>query len=177
MPDAGALSDIVIRRATRDEAEQVAATVRRAFVTEAEMYGAHVPPLHEQTADVLDTFDSGDVTLVAVSQGAIVGTVRAETLASGAVMIRRLGVDPAWRGRGIARALMTELEAAYRDAPRMELFTGSLSTAALALYESLGYEYVRTESIAPWHRPRLHGEARVLADAPRAIPDKNSRVS
>jgi predicted N-acetyltransferase YhbS len=140
---------VIIRIASRDEAEAVAATVRRAFVTEAEIYGADVPPLHERTQDVLDTFDAGDVTLVAEAGGAVVGTVRGETLASGAVMIRRLGVDGEWRGCGIARALMVALEAAYADAPRIELFTGSLSTAALALYGSLGYEYVRTESIAP----------------------------
>ena len=89
------------------------------------------------------------MTLVAEAGGAVVGTVRGETLRDGAVMIRRLGVDAEWRGRGIARALMIALEAAYADAPRIELFTGSLSTAALALYESLGYEYVRTETIAP----------------------------
>ena len=140
---------VSVRVANRDEAEAVAATVRRAFVTEAEIYGADVPPLHERAQDVLDTFDAGDVTLVAESGGAVVGTVRGETLAGGAVMIRRLAVDEGWRGRGIARALMIALEAAYPDAPCIELFTGSLSTAALALYGSLGYEYVRTETIAP----------------------------
>jgi GNAT superfamily N-acetyltransferase len=140
---------VIIRRATRDEAEVVAATVRTAFVTEAELYGADVPPLHERAKDVLDTFDSGDETLVAVISGAIVGTVRGETLASGAVMVRRLAVVDAWRGHGIARALMVALENAYSDAPRIEIFTGSRSTAALALYESLGYEHVRVETIAP----------------------------
>ena len=30
-----------------------------------------------------------------------------------------------------------------------EIFTGSLSTAALALYGSLGYEHVRVETVAP----------------------------
>jgi ribosomal protein S18 acetylase RimI-like enzyme len=140
---------VAIRLAIRDEAEAVAAAVRRAFVTEAEIYGADVPPLHESAQDVLDTFDAGDVTFVADAGGAVVGTVRGETLAGGEVMIRRLGVDEEWRGRGIARALMIALEAAYADAPRIELFTGSLSTAALALYGSLGYEYVRTETIAP----------------------------
>jgi len=140
---------VVIRLATRDEAETVAATVRRAFITEAEIYGADVPPLHERAEDVLDTFDSGDVTLVAEADGRVVGTVRGETLASGAVMVRRLGIDVEWRGRGIARALMIALEAAYANAPRIELFTGSLSAAARALYESLGYEYIRTETVAP----------------------------
>lgn len=64
-------------------------------------------------------------------------------------MVRRLGVDAEWRGRGIARALMVALEDAYPEATRIELFTGSLSTAALTLYDSLGYEYVRSETVAP----------------------------
>jgi GNAT superfamily N-acetyltransferase len=137
----------LVRNARREEAVEVAATVRRAFVTEAEVYGADVPPLHESAEDVLAAFDAGDVTLVAEAAGTIVGTVRGERLASGDVMARRLGVNPEWRGRGIARALMVALEAAYCDAPRIEIFTGSLSTAALALYRSLGYAYVRTETI------------------------------
>lgn len=139
---------LVIRTASRDEAEAVAAIVRRAFVTEAEVYGTDLPPLHECAEDVLAAFDAGDVTLVAEADGAIVGTVRGERLASGAVMVRRLGVDAEWRGRGIARALMVALETAYPDAERIEIFTGSRSTAALALYGSLGYAYARTETIA-----------------------------
>jgi GNAT superfamily N-acetyltransferase len=139
----------VIRIATREEAAQVAATVRRAFITEAEIYGADVPPLHETAEDVLATFHAGDVTFVAEAGGEIIGTVRGETLASGSIMVRRLGVDDAWRGQGIARALMAALEAAYPEATRFELFTGSRSTDALALYASLGYRYVRTETIAP----------------------------
>jgi GNAT superfamily N-acetyltransferase len=140
---------VVVRTAHREEAERVAATVRRAFLTEAEIYGADVPPLHESAEDVRAAFDAGDVTLVAEAAGAIIGTVRGERLASGAVMARRLGVDAEWRGRGIARALMGALEAAYQEADRIEIFTGSRSTAALALYGSLGYEYVRTDTIAP----------------------------
>jgi predicted N-acetyltransferase YhbS len=139
---------VVIRIATRDEAAEVAATVRRAFITEAEIYGADVPPLHESAEDVHATFHAGDVTLVAEAGGEIIGTVRGETLADGSIMVRRLGVDAEWRGQGIARELMIALEAAYPDASRFELFTGSLSTGALALYKSLGYQYVRTETIA-----------------------------
>jgi GNAT superfamily N-acetyltransferase len=140
---------VLVRTARREEAEDVAATVRQAFVTEAELYGADVPPLHESAEDVLAAFDADDVTLVAEAGGGIIGTVRGELLANGAVMARRLGVRAEWRGRGIARALMTALEAAYPDATRIEIFTGSLSIAALALYDSLGYDYVRTETIAP----------------------------
>ena len=93
------------------------------FMTEAEIYGADVPPLHESAEDVRATFDAGDVTLVAEAAGAIVGTVRGETLAERSVMARRLGVDAEWRGRGIARALMsrwkrpTPMRRAWRSSP------------------------------------------------------------
>jgi predicted N-acetyltransferase YhbS len=151
MPDGhprNAPAGIVIREARHDEAEQVADVIRRAFATEVALYG-EVPPMRERAEDVVDTLDSGDVALVAEADGRVVGTARGETLATGAVMVRRLAVDPAWRGRGIARELMIALETAYPDAPRFEVFTGSLSVGPLALYESLGYRRVRSENVAP----------------------------
>ena len=132
-----------IRRASREEAELLAAVIREAFVTEAEVYG-DIPPLHETAADLEATFDAGDVTLAADLGDRVVGTVRGETMPDGAVVVRRLAVLPETRRRGLARSLIAELEAAYPHAPRFELFTGNLNRAALGLYESLGY--VRTGS-------------------------------
>jgi predicted N-acetyltransferase YhbS len=133
--------DVVIRRATRDEADAVAAVVRSAFQSVADSIGIDIPPLHESAADVLVTFDAGDVTLVAVlpESGELVGTVRGETMEHDSVMVRRLGVTPGHRGAGIARALMLALEHAYPDALRFELFTGAMAAGPIALYESLGY--------------------------------------
>ncbi|MDR3687651.1 MAG: GNAT family N-acetyltransferase [Coriobacteriia bacterium] len=132
----------LIRRATRDESSAVAGVIRDGFKTVADAIGQDIPPLHETAADVEETFDAGDAVLVAESDGRLVGTVRAESLEGGGVMVRRLAVLPEVRGRGVARSLMRALEDAYPDAPRFELFTGAMATGPIALYESLGYKLI-----------------------------------
>jgi ribosomal protein S18 acetylase RimI-like enzyme len=138
----------VVRLAARDEAETLAAVIRDAFRTEALIYG-DIPPLHETAADIEATFDTGDVTLAADLDDALVGTVRGETMADGTLIVRRLAVLPDARGLGIGRALLVELEAAYPTVNRLELFTGHLNGAALGLYESLGYVRIGTREAAP----------------------------
>ena len=132
----------LIRRATRDESPAIAGVIRDGFQSVADSVGRDIPPLHETAADVEETFDAGDVVLVAESDGRIVGTVRAERLEGGGVMARRLAVLPEARGHGIARSLMRALEDAYPDASRFELFTGAMATGPIALYESLGYKLI-----------------------------------
>jgi ribosomal protein S18 acetylase RimI-like enzyme len=139
---------VTVRSASRDEAGVLAALIREAFVSEAEVYG-DIPPMHETAADIEATFDAGDVTLAAETDGRLAGTVRGETMPDGAVVVRRLAVLPWARRRGIARALLVALEAAYPHAARLELFTGSLNGAALGLYESLGYVRTGTREVMP----------------------------
>jgi FkbM family methyltransferase len=54
-----------------------------------------------------------------------------------------IAVHPAARGRGLARALMSHLhaEAARRGSPRVRLKVYPQNTAAVRLYESLGYHF------------------------------------
>ena len=56
--------------------------------------------------------------------------------------VKRLFVPAAGRGQGVARALMAALEAHARTAglPIMRLETGPVLTAAIRLYDSLGYQ-------------------------------------
>ena len=58
--------------------------------------------------------------------------------------VRRLWVDPAWRGRGVGRALMDVLEHAARDLGHMtlRLATGDRQPEAVALYEATGWERI-----------------------------------
>jgi GNAT superfamily N-acetyltransferase len=55
--------------------------------------------------------------------------------------VRRLWVDPAWRGRGVARALMAALEdtAGALGFSELELGTGDRQPEAVALYTSTGW--------------------------------------
>jgi putative acetyltransferase len=55
--------------------------------------------------------------------------------------IKRVFVDPAWRGRGVARAILADLEAHLRahGASHARLETGNRSHEAITLYRALGY--------------------------------------
>jgi ribosomal protein S18 acetylase RimI-like enzyme len=98
--------------------------------------------------------------VVAVEGGRVLGSLTLELdgrvqdegdedqpLEPGEAHIRMLGVDPAARARGVARALMAESEARARAAGKtfMTLNTTKRMKAAQAMYERLGYE--RTEEI------------------------------
>jgi GNAT superfamily N-acetyltransferase len=78
-------------------------------------------------------------------RGFITVTIQPASLRlSTAWMIRDLYVDPAYRRRGVARALLTHVITAARSAGalRVSLQTETDNAAALALYASLGFERV-----------------------------------
>jgi len=56
--------------------------------------------------------------------------------------VKKVFIDAGARGRGLSRALMTELErvAGERGIPSLVLQTGDRQVAAIALYESMGYQ-------------------------------------
>jgi GNAT superfamily N-acetyltransferase len=65
--------------------------------------------------------------------------------ASRVAVVHWLLVDPAWRRRGIARLLMAHLErAAWNNGHReVQLETHPRWSAAIAFYQSIGYELLR----------------------------------
>ena len=106
-------------------------------------------------ADVADRADRTTI-LVAVENGRVLGSLTLELdarvrdegeelqrpLDREEAHIRMLGVDPAARARGVARALMAEAEGRARAAGKtfMTLNTTQRMKAAQAMYERLGYE-------------------------------------
>ena len=76
--------------------------------------------------------------------GPPLGGVGVRAIHPGVGQIRRLWVDPAARGRGIARALMAAVEDAARELGLhdLRLGTGDGQPEALALYASSGWERV-----------------------------------
>lgn len=149
---------IEVREATPDDHEdagRVTALAYREFVRKGdddwEQYLARI-------ADVGSRADRTTV-LVALDDGRVVGSLTLELegrvrdeedeehrpLAPGEAHIRMLGVDPAARARGVARAMMDGAEARARAAGKtmMTLNTTRRMKAARAMYERLGYR--RTE--------------------------------
>jgi len=108
-------------------------------------------PLHAELtrgelAKALEDADSA--LLVAETGGKVVGLALAiverhtdDLIDAPFLTVEYLETDAAFRGRGIGRALMHEVEAIAeaRGITTLELLVWSCNTAAIALYESLGY--------------------------------------
>ena len=76
--------------------------------------------------------------------GPPLGGVGVRAIRPGVGQIRRLWVDPAFRGHGIARALMAGIEDAARELglTELRLGTGDAQPEAIALYASSGWQRV-----------------------------------
>ena len=81
----------------------------------------------------------GVVALKALADEQIVGFVAGDPRAqAGQVIIVTLSVDPYWRRRGVAERLLHTCEAHF-DQPRFQLMVRISNTAAIRLYEKMGY--------------------------------------
>ena len=127
-----------IAQARVEDAEQILALQKRAFQSEAELYGDWmIPPLTQTLNELREDFSRATF-LKAQLDSMIVGSVRASEH-GGAVSIGRLIVHPAYQRRGIGRRLMIEIESRLAKARYYELFTGSLSEENIRFYKRLGY--------------------------------------
>ena len=79
--------------------------------------------------------------LVAELDGAPVGCAGLRPSGDGTAEVKRMYVDPAARGRGVARALLAALveHARGQGLTRLQLETGTEQPEAVALYESEGW--------------------------------------
>ena len=70
-----------------------------------------------------------------------IGCVALRPLPGGVGEVKRMYVDPAWRGKGVGRALLETLIARAREVGYRAIRLGTIAdmTAARALYASLGF--------------------------------------
>ncbi|MEE4545179.1 GNAT family N-acetyltransferase [Streptomyces sp. V4-01] len=87
---------------------------------------------------------AGDVVLVASSGDAAVGCLVVTAAAEGRCEVKRLWTDPAYRGRGVASALVGAAlaHAGTAGVRTVRLSVWSWRTGAIALYERLGFRVV-----------------------------------
>jgi predicted N-acetyltransferase YhbS len=143
---------VSVREARRSEHPAVREVLAAAY----QEYGSVLPPgaMEPYLEDLLDLegrAGTGSL-LVAEWRRRIVGTVTffpdaaAEGLGwpSGWAGLRALGVAPAQRGLGIGRRLMDECfdRARALGAPVLCLHTAAFMTAAVTMYEAMGFERV-----------------------------------
>jgi ribosomal protein S18 acetylase RimI-like enzyme len=141
---------VEVREARPEEYEEAGRVVALA-------YGEFVPPgdagwrdYLTRIADVASRARIATV-LVAVEEGRVLASATVEVdgriedddppLAPDEVTVRMLGVHPDARRRGIARALLTEVETIARRAGRTRVTLGTTRTmrTAQTMYERLGY--------------------------------------
>jgi ribosomal protein S18 acetylase RimI-like enzyme len=139
--------DTIIERATLEDAEELLNLQKLAYQSEAALHGEYdIPPLTQTLEGMRADFER-QVILKATSQGRIVGSVRGY-LSGGTCYVGRLIVHPDVQNHGLGTRLMSEIEGAFGQAERFELFTGHKSERNLYLYRKLGYRPFRQEKVS-----------------------------
>ena len=136
-----------ITRASISDAPEILELQKIAYQQEAILYDDWtIPPLTQTLLQIQETF-ANTIFLKAVSEGRIVGSVRA-LLDAGTCKIGRLIVHPDFQRMGIGSMLMEEIEAHFPNATRFELFTGTKSVNNIRLYQKLGYAEFHQQDIS-----------------------------
>jgi predicted N-acetyltransferase YhbS len=136
-----------ISQATVADAGQILALQKRAYESEARTYNDwSIPPLSQSLGALVEEIEKTTV-LKATEGQQIIGSVRA-TAQNGVCSIGRLIVEPERQGQGVGTKLLHAIEAAYPNANRFELFTGSRSDGNIRLYRRHGYEITETKQIS-----------------------------
>ena len=99
---------------------------------------------------------------VAYGGDRLAGMFGLERLGAASAELRRMYVDRACRGRGLARLMLARAEQICREAgtPVLTLSTSELQQAALALYRKSGYRLVREETGAAQTNKTVGGDIR-----------------
>ncbi len=169
---AGSIDRVVYLRADRGDAPEILALQKVAYQSEAELYGDHSLPALQQTLEELEndferhpareasvlgagpagvqTAEESDrmVFIKAVVNGKIIGSIRGHAVGENAYLSRMM-VHPYFRGRGIGRRLLQEIEQAFPQSRRFEAKTGQQSKRNHFQLGKLGYRQYKTEPFSP----------------------------
>jgi ribosomal protein S18 acetylase RimI-like enzyme len=159
-------------RADKSDAPEILALQKVAYQSDIEIYGDDsLPALQQSLEDLENDFDRKPnrevgllgargatdskeaeqdriVFLKAVVNGKIIGSVRGYQIDDTAHLTRMI-VHPYFRGRGIGRRLLTEIEQVFPHAREFEAVVGHKSKRSLFQLEKRGYKVFNTEPFNP----------------------------
>ena len=147
---ANSLDQALYLRAEKSDAPEILALQKTAYQSEAEIYGDDSLPALQQTLEELqkDFERPEQVFIKTVVNGKIIGSVRGHAVDDTAC-ISRVIVHPYFRGRGIGRRLVEEIEKTFPNAKRFEVKTGHRSERNLFQFRAQGYKEFKTEPFTP----------------------------
>ncbi len=129
-----------------DDTEEILTLQKIAYLSEAKLHNDdQIPPLTQTLDELKADFDSAYF-IKALESGVLIGSGRARCR-DNICFISRLAVYPEYQGQGIGSKLLAALERQFADVDAYELFTGSKSTANIAMYEHRGYRKFKTEML------------------------------
>jgi ribosomal protein S18 acetylase RimI-like enzyme len=130
---------------------EAAADVHRLTQASFAPYATLTPPSRalEETEDVVRGHLAASPGALAYVDGALAGCLRTEVHDDGTLHVRRVAVDPAYRGRGVCAAMVRHAEDAARAAGRDELRLGVRHQLPgnLSLFLHLGYTVVAEHDV------------------------------
>ena len=139
---------VQIMPASIADAAEILKLQKLAYISEAEIYHDYsIPPL-TQTLEEISADFKNYVTLKAISNGVIIGSVKGQLNDAGDCYIGRLMVHPDFQHRGIGTRLLHAIEAAFPQVKRYMLGTGHKSEDNLRLYQKLGYQPYNSERLS-----------------------------
>ncbi len=134
--------DYRIEPATPADAAAISAVRRKAFRQVAEYLNrTDLPMLYQSEAEIAEECHAS-VILKCVENRTIIGTVQGFADQDNFCRIGKLAVDPDCQNRGIARALIAEIETRFAACRRYCLFTSEDTPWTVALYRKLGYREI-----------------------------------
>lgn len=135
-----------ILKAVIKDAQTILDIQKLAYISEAEAYNNfEIAPLLETIDQTRADFQKKTI-LKAVLNEKIVGSIRGYE-ENGICYVERVMVHPDYQKQGIGKKLMFGLEEYFPSCDRFDLYTGSLSSGNIRLYESVGYRKYKTEMI------------------------------
>jgi ech hydrogenase subunit C len=169
---ANSIDQTLYLRAEKTDAAAILALQKTVFQSETEAYGDDsLPAMQQSLQDIEEEFDSQPsraveplgargsgtgadaatdrvVFLKAVINGKVIGSIRGHAEGSD-VHLRRLIVHPYFRGRGIGRRLIDEIEKVFPNARRFETKVGHRNERSLLRFGKLGYAQFKNEQFTP----------------------------